>query len=35
LFTGENKKAILEKAEETKYPIGEFLNTIEAVYFTK
>jgi len=35
LFTGENKKAILEKAEEKKYPIGEFLNTIEAVYFTK
>jgi 6-phosphogluconolactonase len=35
LFTGENKKVVLEEAKDKKYPIGEFLNSIEAVYFTK
>jgi len=35
LFTGENKKVILEEAKEKNYPIGEFLDTIDTVYFTK
>ena len=35
LFTGENKKTVLEEAKEKKYPIGVFLNTIESVYFAK
>lgn len=35
LFTGDNKKVILEEAKDKKYPIGEFLDTIETVYFTK
>jgi 6-phosphogluconolactonase len=35
LFTGENKKVILEEAKEKNYPISEFLDTIDTVYFTK
>ena len=35
LFIGDNKKVILEEAKDKKYPISEFLDTIETVYFTK
>jgi len=35
LFTGENKKIVLSEAKDNKYPIGELLDTIETVYFTK
>lgn len=35
LLTSENKKVVLNEAKDKKYPIGEFLDTIETVYFTK